>query len=237
MPTLNDSFQSDLSAYSPTSSALVTYGTGAAPPSVDLQPGRSSVMRCPLPPVWQASPDALRQFYINGTVPQNRLMTPAAVPVSTSSGTSSSASSLVIVNGGGGGGGSSTSPITAQQVSVTSPALAPGAKFVGSMSLSKSFQLLNLSVSSPCRVQLYGTANSQTQDINRGLDIAPAAGTVQNIICDIALDTAPYQWIFQNRVGANTDTPQAGVVYVTLTNLGNTGSTATMTFAYVPLET
>jgi len=42
--------------------------------SDSLQPGLSPFMRCPLPPVGGVSPDALRQWYRGGVMPQKRLL-------------------------------------------------------------------------------------------------------------------------------------------------------------------
>jgi hypothetical protein len=124
----------------------------------------------------------------------------------------------------------------AQQVSVTTNPLNPGQVFVSSFSVSKSFALLGLSCNSPVRVQMYGTAQAQSFDAARGLDVPPPAGTTQNIICDVALDTAPFNWAFQSRVGSNGDSPQKSTVYVTLTNLDTKSDTITVTLSYVPLE-
>jgi hypothetical protein len=71
--------------------------------------------------------------------------------------------------------------------------------------------------------------------MSRGLDVAPGAGTAQNIICDVVLDTVPYQWTFQNRTGANGESPQTTAIYVTVTNLNTTSSAVTVTLLYVPL--
>jgi hypothetical protein len=104
------------------------------------------------------------------------------------------------------------------------------------MSFSRSFQLLVLAVNSAARVRIYGTAAAQSGDLGRGLDIPPAAGTAQNIICDVVLDTAPFTWPFQDRVGANADTPQTTNIYVTVTNLDTNSDAITVTFQYVPLQ-
>jgi len=199
-----------------------------------LEPGRNTMIRCPLPPLWQASPDSLRQFYVKGQVPQRRLLTPVSLGPVGASGTTTV--NTTVISGSSGGGSSSGSSITAAQAVVKTPVIFPGNKFVGSFTMPKSFQLLSIAVGSPCRVQLYGTALAQTQDLSRALDAPPGAGTAQNIICDVALDTVPYQWSFQNRIGANADTPQVGTVYVTITNLDATSDAVTLTIQYVGLE-
>lgn len=233
MPSLNQALNADLSSYEPVTPT--PSAPGAAGPQDDMQPGRSSVLRCPLPPVWQASPDSLRQFYLKGQVPQNRFLTPPAFQPNSAGGTTTTNASVIISGGGSSGGGSTTS-LAAKQASLTTPSLGPNNKFSGSINLAKSFQLLSVAVGSPCRIQLYGTSAAQLSDINRGLDQPPAAGTGQNIICDVALDTVPYQWSFQSRTGANADNPQVASIYVTITNLDSTSDVVTMTLVYVPLE-
>ena len=74
MPSLADSLGQNMSNYTPVNSAPGT--VTATPPSADQQPGLSAFTRCPLPPIWQASPDSLRSFYQAGKVPQYRLFNP-----------------------------------------------------------------------------------------------------------------------------------------------------------------
>ena len=48
------------------------------PPLAPVAPGLSNVLRCPMPILATAStPDALRQFYAGGTIPQYRINPPA----------------------------------------------------------------------------------------------------------------------------------------------------------------
>lgn len=39
-------------------------------------PNPNPIMRCPLPPL-STSPDSLRQYYVNGNVPQTRIFQPS----------------------------------------------------------------------------------------------------------------------------------------------------------------
>lgn len=238
MPSLIDAIN--------TTNGLEGYAPGAAPlrpslspaPPVNREPERNAMMRCPVPPLWQASPDALRQFYMNGQVPQARIMLPPApVPIST---VAPSTTNVQITSTSGSAASSSqtgSQPAQSTQVIIKTPVLPPGNKFVGSVNLAaKSLQLLSIAAQGPCRVQLYGTAAAQSSDLGRGLDAAPGAGTAQNIICDVVLDTAPYKWSFQNRIGANADNPQAATLYVTVTNLDQKSAVEQLTMLYVPLE-
>jgi hypothetical protein len=240
MASLKDATNTSLAGYEAVPAAPFTR---PSPPTVDLQPGFSPHMRSPYP-ILGASPDGLRQFY-QGTIPQNRLLpilpiqdagvlTQKGVVITTiGSGTGSGSSS-----GGTGGGtsGGGTSTVTAQSTSLTTPSLGPGARFVSALNISKSFQPLLISSTVAARLELYGTATTQAGDAGRGLDVAPPAGTTQNIITDVALDTAPFQWSYQDQVGANADNPQVPLAYLTVTNLSAGSAAITVTLLYVPLE-
>lgn len=238
MPTLSEASNVDLSGYSPIQAGTAAVPQRYTPPASqtnDMQPGYNSAIRCPLPPIFQATPDSLRQFY-SSSVPQTRLLS------AVTSG----------INGGGGGGnavvssvitqssGSNPAPVqlAAKQVSVTTTPLGPGATFTGAFAVTtESFQLLSLTASTQARVEIYGTAFSQTADLSRAIDVPPPAGSTQNIITDVAMDTVPYAWNFQNRIGANGDNPQKPMAYVTVTNLSGAVAAITVTLQYVPLET
>lgn len=228
MPSLTQAQQTDLSGYEP----VEPKGQKAMPPMVDFQPVYNPYIRCPLPPI-SVTPDSLRQYYVGGQVPQFRVLTPpntsnntSTTVVKTVSGTTSTTST-----------GNTETTVAVKSISLKTIVLNPNNTFLGSISISKSFQLINVSASSPCRIQLYGTASAQIQDAGRGLDSAPTPGTQQNLITDVVLDTAPYQWSFQNRVGANTDNPQNAVAYMTVTNTDIISEAITVTLVYVPIET
>jgi hypothetical protein len=224
---MTDSSQFDFTGYTP-----LTNNNNLAPtPSKDLQPGRSSTMRCPLPILGAATADALRSFYLKGNVPQVRLLTPEGATASGGTTTTTAAASTASSGSSG-----STTTIVAKTSTITTAVLSPGQIYTGVMSFSRSFQLLVLATTTASRVRLYGTSAAQMGDLSRGLDIPPAAGTGQNIICDVVLDTLPQTWSFQSRVGANADTPQTTNVYVNITNLGSTSTATTVTFQYVPLQ-
>ena len=230
MPTLTEAMNQDLSAYQPVDQINPQVGL----PTQNLEPTLNTVIRCPIPPVYQAMSDNLRQFYQGGQVPQIRLFTQPLQPAPAGGGNNVAGT----VGGGsaGGGGGFLPTQPNAQQASITTGNLNPGQTFVNSFLVADSFQLLNISTNSPARVQLYGTNTAQLGDSYRGLDVPTPAGTVQNIICDVVLDTSPYQWSFQNRTGANADSPQTTTVYVTITNLDSTTDVITLTLTYVPIE-
>ena len=221
----------DLSGYSPAMPQPPT------PVSVNesLEPVRSQFIRCPLPALWQPSPDALRAMYMGSKIPQFRLFNPSAP---TGGGSSTVTESVSISSGGSSGGGSSSgSLLPSSQVVLQVPTLYSGNKFIGTVSMASSFQILSASANAQCRIELYGTASEQSQDVSRAVDVPPPAGTVQNLISDVVLDTSPYQWFYQNRIGANADSPQSKTIYVTVTNIGLSSVAFTVTLQFVPLET
>lgn len=73
MPSLQDSLASkvNMSGYSPVdipSRPNVPYSDAMTQQSVK----RDIYLRSPIPPIGTVSPDNLRQFYLNGSVPQRR---------------------------------------------------------------------------------------------------------------------------------------------------------------------
>ena len=75
MPSIADRLGADMSNYT-SATMKPTPSTPTSVTSTDQEPGLNIYLRCPLPPIWQSSPDALRQFYNNNRVPQTRLFNP-----------------------------------------------------------------------------------------------------------------------------------------------------------------
>lgn len=233
MPTLSESLNTDLSGYTPAKASP----QASLPPAIGLEPTLNTMIRCPLPPIFQASPDSLRQYYQGGKVPQFRLLSPVTSTINSSGGGSGGTSVVTTAVISGGGGSSPPSPITAKQAVITTALLGPGQQFITILSnISRSFQLLNVVSDTAARIQLYGTSIAQSADLTRALDQAPPAGTAQGLITDVALDVAPYQWNFQNRIGSNSEVPQSQEVFVTITNLSAAAVPITVTLQYIPIE-
>jgi hypothetical protein len=234
MPSIKDATQSDLSGYEPVDMSNVNVRP-LLPSPIEGQPTLNPYLRCPLPPI-SVTPDSLRQYYSGGQIPQFRSLTPPNSIAGSGGGTVINQTISATAVGTGTGTNPTTSANVATSVSLTTPVLNNGNSYFGTIPISKSFQLLNISANGACRVEIYGTALSQTLDAGRGLDIAPLPGTTQNLITDVVIDTAPYQWSWQNRVGSNADSPQNVAAYVTITNLGVTSAALTITILFVPLE-
>jgi hypothetical protein len=229
MAGLQEALEADRSGYLRAERPALAQGL---PPERDVQPGFNPMLRCPLPPV-SATSDSLRQFYRGGQVPQSRLLPSPSSPTQNGGGTVVTNTTVVTTSTAT----SSASTIAATQVSLTTPALNPNIQFAGSVLVSRSFQLISLTASGACRIQVYGSAVNQTADLARALDVPPAAGTMPDLITDLALDSSPYQWRFQNRVGTNTESPQKTIAYITVTNLDQfMTQPITVTISYVPLE-
>jgi hypothetical protein len=61
-------------------------------------------------------------------------------------------------------------------------------------------------------------------------------GTEQGIIGDMVLQNAPVVWYAENMTGANEDSPQSSVVYITVDNLGVSTTSINVSISYVPLQ-
>jgi hypothetical protein len=197
-------------------------------------PGSNPFRRCPLPP-FNAGPDTLRQFEENGKIPARRVIPlPAQV-----AGTGASVTNVtnVTTTASGSSSSSSTTSPTSASVAITVPAMVPGQVYTTSVQIAKGFQLLSLTASNAVEVRLYGTSLSQTIDIARATDTAPAFEVTMNMMTDVVFDTSPYLWSWQNRIVANADDPQTKFVYVTVINYGTSGiSGTTVTINYVPTQ-
>jgi hypothetical protein len=118
-------------------------------------------------------------------------------------------------------------------------ALASNATENDSITVSKTFQLLMVQVSSYARVRLYSTAAARGADANRNVGAVVPAGTMNGVIADIAMTPSlgVTTWMMSPAaLGFNDDSPVAPTVYAAITNLLSTSSTITVTLTYLPLE-
>lgn len=227
MSSLKQAVEADRSAYIQVEPPQSARGAAFS----QLEPVRNTVMRCPLPPV-QVTPDSLRQFYMGGQVPQMRLLTPPSNITGSSGGTVISTTNITTASTSS----SSSVSLAATSASFTTPTINPNAYYSGSVLLAKSFQLLSIAANAPCEIRMYGSQAEQLIDAGRSLDQAPSAGVWQNIITDVALDSSPYIFYCQNRNGANADSPQTSLIYITVFNIGTVSQQITASFQYVALE-
>jgi hypothetical protein len=233
MPSIKDATtSSNLAGYVPVTASP----QASLPPVQGLEPTLNTMIRCPLPPIFQSNPDNLRQYYQGGKVPQNRLLSAVTTTISSSGGSGNAEVANVSVSQSG-GVVPPPAVIVAKQAVITTSVMGPGAQFIGTLpNIGRTYQLLSVTSNTAARVQIYGTSFAQTADLSRALDQPPAAGSTQNIVTDIALDTAPFSWAFQDRVGANGENPQTPASYMTITNLSAAAVAITVTLNYVPIE-
>lgn len=215
--------------------SYIDSGTFSAEPpqraelEADLQPGLNPMMKCPLPPV-TVSPDSLRQYYRGGILPQIRVLSPSNPSINGALGGSSG---NVISSSSS----TETIELTVQQTSIVTNILNPGDIFTGIVNLGKVFQLLQISSNVSARIELYNTLNNLQLDTIRALDVAPAFGTTEGIIVDLALDQAPFSFSLEDISGNNGDNPQVSLAYVAITNIGQATTPIVVTLSYVTLVT
>lgn len=200
----------------------------------DLPP-RNVVQICSLPylPGIFPSTNNIIDFYAGGKIPQFRA--PLA-PTAPSQGSATSTSTTATTVTSSSSSTTTNNPPKSTSASVTTPVLAPGTAFQGTILLAKSSLLYSLAVNASCRVELYSTMSAQTNDFSRSLGTPVGLGTNQGIISDVEIDTAPTVWYYQNTIATNDDTPQSNVIYITITNLDIASTPITATITYIPLQ-
>ena len=233
MPSLKDTLATSLTGYSPAPEKP------PLPPSV-VMPGKSGgnfstnpSIRCPLPP-FNIGPDTLRQFdQADGISPKRRVI-PLPVLSQVGGGTTVVNNNTTSTNNGG--GSSTVATLAAKTVVCTTPLLTAGQYSAQTLNMSKSYQLISVVANNPCEIRLYGSSGSQAADIGRPTDSPLPAELFNNLVTDIVLDTAPYIWEWQNRVGVNTNSPQSTSAYITVFNTGAGSAQIQLTLVYLPLE-
>jgi hypothetical protein len=232
MPALRDTIRKDSPAgFAPTQAPL-------ALPPVQEMPGQKNSfkvnpwIRSPLPPV-NAGPDTLRQFNDgDANVPRRRVL---PLPSNNGLGGGSTVTNTTIVSPAS--SGASSAALTAQTATYVSPLLNAGSTSYSTLNLTaKSFQLISMTATGPCEVRIYGNLIAMSIDASRAMDAPPAAEYANNIITDVVLDTAPYSWNWQNRVGANSNTPQTTNLYIAVTNLSGGPTAVQVSIVLLPLE-
>jgi hypothetical protein len=230
MPPLKDVLTKGMpQGYAPVEDKPSTPGVQSA----DQAQQSSANMRCPLPPTF-ADADSIRTFEKGSSTPQSRIM--PLPPQTGGTGTTTTSGGISSASSSSSGGSTPTPTVSARTASVVVNVPANDATLTR-ITLSRSFQILSVSATSPCDVRLYGTQATQSSDSSRQID-APIPGELtQNIILDVILDTVPYFWSTQNIVGLNADNPQGTSVYVTVFNITSTPlSNVSVYITYFPLE-
>lgn len=200
----------------------------------DNRPKANPFLRCPLPP-FNSDPDTLRQFEVGTQAPQIRVMplpvqaTVATVSATSTASASSSTGSTTVVP--------VTPTLSPRSVTITTPVLAPGDNYQTFISAAKSFQMLAASSSGVSEVRLYGSSVVQAFDASRATDSPVPAEITSNVITCVVFEELPYNWPFQNLVGANQSTPQTTSLFVTVINASATDAGSfVVALTFLPLE-
>jgi len=232
MPSLQEAIHADRSNLTPIDPAP----RASSPPSMEQQVRsllKSPYQRCPLPPS-NNSADSLRQSGQGTNVPMFRTQSPPSNLTTSTQGSATSKISSGVVSGSS----SSTTTIvnltTAKNVNLQTPSLSPSQTWEGTIQMAKGFAVLAASANSFCRVELYGTALAQALDLSRPVTQAPS-NTTQGLILDLAFLGA-LSWQVLDCVGANGDSPQGSVIYVTITNLSTAARAFSVSIQFVPNE-
>lgn len=230
MPSVEQAINADRSNLTPIEAQPEENKPPAAQDSRVTSLLQSAYARCPLPPS-NNSADSLRQWGQGSDVPRFRTQTP---PTNVGGGSSTTVIKVGQVISGGSGGGSTTTLPTVQNASISTPPLAPGQTWQGTIQLAKAFIMQAVSVNMQARVELYGTKIGQMLDLSRPIT-TPPANTTQSIIMDVVLQSA-LNWKVLDCVGSNSDATPSSTVYVTITNLSSTVGAITASMQFVPSE-
>jgi len=235
MPSLADT----LSKTSPAGFVPATSPLALTPVTVPGQTNSFKVnpwIRSPIPPT-AAGPDTLRQFNDgDANVPRRRLLPlPSTV---TGSGSGSTVNNTTVVSAPSSGASTSApTSLKAQTITYVTPLLNSGNTSYGVLNLTaKSFQLITCTATGPCEIRIYGSSIAMAADASRPKYAPLAAELGNNLITDLVLDTAPYIWNWQNRVGANSNTPQTTNLYIAVTNLSGGSTQVQVNLTLLPLE-
>ena len=233
MPTVEQAINADRSNLAPIENAQQSE---QKPPAAQSDSRLNSLLkspyaRCPLP-ASNNSADSLRQWGQGTEVPAFRTSAP---PANSSNGGGGTTIVNATASSSSSGGTTPATLPSSQNASVTTPVLSPGQIWTGTVQMSKSFVLIQVTGSSFCRIELYGTKLAQTLDLGRPVTQGPS-NTTSGIILDVALLTAK-TWQVLDCVGSNDDSSaRSATIYVTITNLSTGSGKITASLLFVPEE-
>jgi hypothetical protein len=141
----------------------------------------------------------------------------------------------VINSPGKGGGGAVPARTTA---TITTSVLATNASQSGSVTLTQSFTLLQITFSCNARVELYSTSAFQVADASRAWGTLPTAYAQNGLCCDVQVSsgTMPVTWTMSPAApGFNADSVPSGTIYYKITNVAASRA-VTITLTYVETE-
>lgn len=195
--------------------------------------GANAFIRCPLPP-FNVSPDTLRQFNENGKVPTRRVI---PLPVASQAGGNTTViNNTEVTTSTTSASGNATVVVSAKTVTLNLNPMSPGDAVMATLSVAAVAVLITVGSSDSCEIRIYGDTVSQSLDVSRSTDTAPAFEITTGLVTDVVLDTTPLQWNWQNRIFINQDAPATTNLYVTVLNPTLNTVTPSVTITYLPLE-
>jgi len=119
------------------------------------------------------------------------------------------------------------------QSTVTTPSLAPGEVWNGTLTMPKTSALLRMTTSRPAVVRAYGSAAERTADSTRPYTQPPGGGTG----LQFQGTTIASVLTFSTQATLNNDDiTTAATLYLSVQNLDTTSGTITLTFDRLPME-
>jgi hypothetical protein len=114
--------------------------------------------------------------------------------------------------------------------------MAAGATVTGTLTMAKSFLLLEVVCNYPTRIRLYSSAVAQTADLSRPYTIPINLGTQHGVICELVLSSGSLSWpLSPAAYGSNLDTGSA-TIYFTVTNMDIVSRSLSVAFTFLPME-
>lgn len=193
-------------------------------------------LRCPLPP-FSTTVDTIRQWNMTGKLPVMRVI-PLPTSQGASGGVATNVTNVTESTSGSSSSGNTPTTLTALTLVVPVPTLLPGGTYSTFLRAAESYQLIMISATQPVEVRLYSNATTQSVDQFRLTDVSVNFNQIQGVVTDIVMDTAPYSWGWENRVGVNADSPQTTKLYVTVVNPSQVAAVpaSAVTIVLLPLE-
>lgn len=235
MPTLKEALNADRKGYTPIEASGVQKPAPPLPTHELDEFNAHPLMRTPFPTP-NVSSDTLRPFRTGDITPKRRMIAPESSLGQTQTATVTATATVISSGISTAASSGASTTVVAETSSYVTNLLATGQQEFGTISLSKMFAVLNCSVTSAARVQLYSTLAAQTADAGRG-QVPPTGTTQHGVIMDLYLDTPDKLFWVMSPIadGANQDDPQNDFAYITVTNLGAAG-VITVAINFIPEE-
>lgn len=198
----------------------------------------SPYLRAPLPLPLQYSGDTIKQYNRPG-LSSFRIspLPPSGIPTINSAAKSviQTQTTTTVVSSGG-------LPSALTTVSITSGSIANNATFTGTVSMAKTFALVNVLTNIASRIQLYSTAAGRDTipEPTRPTSVPPTPGLANSIILDLVLTGLP--GVPLNFpcdpviLAANQDATQSTTIYFRLTNQSGSTGTVNVTLSFLQME-